>query len=121
MSDTFFVSGHLDLTAEEFADHYVPQLRAAMAAGAAFVVGDAKGTDTMAQALLAGGDRTRVRVYHMFEAPRNNVGEFGTVGGFASDRARDEAMTGASTADLAWVRPGREKSGTAKNLARRSR
>ncbi len=28
-------------------------------------------------------------------------------------------MTAASTEDLAWVRPGREKSGTAKNLARR--
>lgn len=44
---------------------------------------------------------------------------FKTVGGFESDRVRDEAMTAASDADIAWVRPGREKSGTAKNLKRR--
>jgi hypothetical protein len=30
------------------------------------------------------------------------------------------AMTPASTFDIAWVRPGRERSGTAKNLLRRA-
>lgn len=121
MSETFFVSGHLDLTSEEFAEHYAPRIRAAMTAGASFVVGDARGTDAMAQALLAEGDHRKVVVYHMLDAPRNNVGGFPTAGGFASDRTRDEAMTSASSADIAWIRPGREKSGTAKNLARRSR
>jgi hypothetical protein len=40
---TYFVSGHLDLTVEEFRDHYAPRITAALAADldAAFVVGDA--------------------------------------------------------------------------------
>jgi hypothetical protein len=75
----------------------------------------------MAQALLAAHERDKVTVFHMFTAPRNNVGGFPTRAGFASDRERDEAMTAASTADIAWVRPGREKSGTAKSLARRKK
>ena len=61
----------------------------------------------------------RATVFHMFTSPRNNAGSFPTSGGFESDEARDEAMTGASTDDIGWVRPGRERSGTAKNLARR--
>lgn len=119
---TYFVCGHLDVTEEEFAKHYEPRLNAAVAEGASFVVGDARGCDTMVQAFLRGVQvgRDRVRVFHMLTAPRFNVGDFPVVGGFASDSARDAAMTEASTADIAWVRPGREKSGTARNLARRS-
>lgn len=114
-----FVSGHLDVTPEEFGEHYAPRLLAAHEAGAEFIVGDARGADTLAQAYLHEVG-ARVVVYHMFTAPRNNVGGFPTVGGFASDRERDEAMTAASDTDVAWVRPGREKSGTSKNLARRA-
>jgi hypothetical protein len=114
----YFISGHLDLTAEEFAEHYQPQLDAALAEGAAFVVGDARGADALAQAYLS-GKTTHVTVYHMFERPRHNLGAFPTCGGFSSDTERDQAMTSASTDDLAWVRPGRERSGTARNLQRR--
>ncbi len=116
---THFVFGHLDLTTEEFEAHYAPRIRVAMAAGERFVVGDARGADAMAQAMLVGHDPEKVTVFHMLTSPRNNVGGFPTRGGFTSDRERDEAMTAASTADIAWVRPGREKSGTAKSLARR--
>ena len=129
---TYFISGHLDLTHAEFNEHYAPRLLAAHENHARFVVGDAPGTDEMAQRFLyalgaqrPAGDPLRgrqldVRVFHMFEAPRHNC-EFPTVGGFTSDAARDAAMTAASLDDIAWVRPGREKSGTAKNLARRVR
>ena len=113
-----FVSGHLDLTAEEFEAHYAPALERYAAEGARFVVGDARGCDAMVQRWLAALAPQRVTVFHMFDQPRNNAG-FPVRGGFASDDARDAAMTAASTTDLAWVRPGREKSGTAKNLARR--
>jgi hypothetical protein len=58
-------------------------------------------------------------VYHMFTSPRNNA-RFQTIGGFESDAARDERMTADSQRDIAWVRPGREKSGTQKNLDRRA-
>ena len=114
---TYFISGHLTTTDDEFDEYYVPEIEQALKEGDAFVVGDARGTDQMAQSFLK--DKTdNVIVYHMFEMPRCNSG-FKTVGGFKTDTERDEAMTKASDADIAWVRPGREKSGTAKNLNRR--
>lgn len=113
-----FVSGHLDLTAEEFAEHYAPRLLSACL-DAVFHVGDARGADTMAQTFLA-AQGARVVVYHMFDTPRNCVNDhFQLVGGFISDNERDKAMTAATTEDVAWVRPGREKSGTARNLKQR--
>jgi hypothetical protein len=122
----FFVSGHLDLTPEEFQTHYIPKFHPAITTPgfAGFIVGDAPGCDTMFQqwideAYCFGG--APVVVYHMLEKPRNCLEHFRTVGGFKSDRERDEAMTAASHYDIAWVRPGREKSGTAKNLARRGK
>lgn len=143
-----FVSGHMDLSKEEFAAHYEPRIREAHRLGARFVVGDARGCDFMAQRLLheleAGQDRStgRVRVYHMLERPRHSFGSgygsrdpnlpkdswegrrggFPLVGGFTSDEERDAAMTEASTEDIAWVRPGKQKrrSGTAANLERRA-
>jgi hypothetical protein len=113
---TFFVSGHLDLTADEFTAHYAPRLTAAIAEGAAFVVGDARGCDRMAQEFLRG---QAVRVFHMLKEPRHNTAGFPTAGGFDDDESRDEAMTRASDADIVWIRPGRESSGTAKNFKRR--
>lgn len=124
---TYFISGHLDLTAQEFEEHYAPRILAAIGLGANFVVGDARGADNMAQEFLA--DRysakpcctdwhRHITVYHMHKRPRNNAG-FPTSGGFKSDSERDKAMTADSDADIAWVRSGRERSGTAKNLDRR--
>lgn len=121
---TYFISGHLDLTLDEFHEHYRPKLTEAIAEGASFVVGDALGADWLSQALLKRREQQLARhgceviVYHMLESPRHNEG-FPTCGGFKSDKERDMAMTAASDADIAWVRPGREKSGTAKNLKRR--
>lgn len=117
---TYFISGHLDLTVDEFREHYAPRIAAAIAEeDAAFVVGDARGCDLMAQLHLRDARVLRVQVFHMFESPRNNVGGFPTVGGFTTDEARDEAMTARSDKDIAWVRPGRKNSGTAANLSRR--
>jgi hypothetical protein len=116
---TYFVSGHLDLTMDEFREHYVPRLEVAVREEAAFVVGDARGCDRMTQMYLKDAHALRVQVFHMFEAPRHNANGFPTVGGFQTDSARDEAMTNHSNADIAWVRPGRKNSGTAANLARR--
>ncbi|MFY1825960.1 hypothetical protein ACN47A_08615 [Myxococcus fulvus] len=113
----YFISGHLDLTEPEFHEHYAPRLERACLQGASFVLGDARGADAMAQHFIKarGANAT---VFHMFESPRHNAG-FPNRGGFTSDLDRDTAMTLASQEDLAWIRPGREKSGTAKNLLRR--
>lgn len=120
MPEVYFISGHLDLTDAEFEEHYVPQIEMALKKDASFVVGDAQGADFKAQSYLF-TKTPRVTVYHMFTAPRFNAGCFFTKGGFPDDASRDAAMTKASTADIAWIRPGREKSGTAKNVARRAK
>jgi hypothetical protein len=112
-----FISGHLSLTSEEFEAYYRPQIDEAISKGYSFVVGDAKGADFLSQTYLL-GKTDKVTVYHMFDTPRNNAG-FSTEGGFESDEQRDSAMTANSDKDIAWVKPGREKSGTQKNLDRR--
>lgn len=112
-----FISGHLDLTIDEFNLHYAPLIEKEWEAGSSFVVGDARGADVMAQERL-GSLGAQVTIYHMFASPRNNPCGFPIVGGFVSDADRDIAMINASDRTLAWVRPGREKSGTAQNLRR---
>lgn len=120
MKMIYHVSGHLDLTPDEFSVHYLPALDALRAGEpCAFVVGDAVGADAMFIEYAA-THQLDVTVYHMFEAPRRTAPGAPTVGGYTSDEARDAAMTAASDADIAWVRPGRERSGTAKNLKRRA-
>ncbi len=44
---------------------------------------------------------------------------FLTKGGFKSDNARGAKMTADSNKDIAWVRTGREKLGTQRNIKRR--
>lgn len=117
---TYFISGHLDLTQEEFDLYYAPRINSVMQEAKWFVVGDARGTDSMAQSYLKLNGAKNVTVFHMFESPRNNPG-FPTMGGFDGDDDRDAAMTRVSDEDIAWVRPGRDRSGTAANLARRTK
>lgn len=114
-----FISGHLDLTADEFRQHYVPLIDQAIEQQHRFVVGDARGADNMAQLYLKLRG-VQATVFHAYARPRNNLG-FPSNGGHRSQTAKDAAMTAASTYDIAWVRPGKEASGTAKNLERRGR
>ena len=114
---TYFISGQLDLTQAEFDEHYEPRIKEAWATGGDFVVGDVRGADLLAQGCLK-DMCADVTVFHMFNEPRHCKGH-PTRGGFQSDDERDAAMTANSQRDIAWVRPGRERSGTAKNLARR--
>jgi hypothetical protein len=112
-----FVSGHRDLTEEEFDLHYVPELERAVEWGTWIIVCDYYGADIMTQAWLLGRGYGNVTVVHMLDAPRNYVGTFETVGRFKSDEERDAWCTAHSDYDIAWSRkPG---SGTARNLERR--
>lgn len=112
-----FISGHGDLSPEEFDKHYKLEIDKAISDGCSFVVGDFRGADTFAQIYLYQYTQ-KVTVYHMFDTPRCNPGYL-ACGGFTSDDERDAAMTKNSDYDIAWVRPGKEKSGTAKNIQRR--
>jgi hypothetical protein len=116
------ISGHYDLSESEFEQHYRSRIDEAIALGDHFIVGDANGADVEAQRYLLSklGASGRVRVFHMLERPRHNVG-FATVGGFDSDEQRNETMTRQSDYDIAWVRRGFEHAGTARNLLRRQR
>lgn len=128
----YFVSGHLDLTQEDFNREYKGKIELAAGRGSLFVVGDAKGCDAMVQKLLLDLSVNNVIVYHIGDKPRNNLGLFHTKGKFKSDEDRDSAMTNDSNEDIAWVRGEEESkklygdkyregrvSGTMKNLLRR--
>jgi len=118
---TQFISGHGDVDAPEFFEHYVPLIDKAIANGDSFVVGDFRGADMKAQVYLHFRGINNVKVYHMFVSPRFNAGGFETVGGFTTDEERDSAMTRDSDMDIAWVRKGKETSGTQKNIDRRTK
>lgn len=125
IANTYFISGHRDITEEEFELNYKLAIDYALYENpdAKFVVGDYYGVDIMAQNYLIDSlllDPSRVTVYHMFESPRNkNEKITKTKGGFTSDEERDAAMTNASSKDIAFVRDNTKISGTGSNILRR--
>lgn len=122
---TYFISGHRDITSQEFEEKYVPVIYGELVANpeARFVVGDYQGVDIMSQNYLIDVlkiDPDRITVYHMFDEPRNAhplIQHFKS--GFHTDSERDEAMTKASFKDIAFVRDNKRMSGTAENILRR--
>ena len=124
IQNTYFISGHRDITQDEFNINYAPILEHLSYGGnIKFVVGDYNGLDIMAQNYLIDVlrvDPERITVYHMFESPRNiNPKITKTKGGYTSDDERDAAMTTASIEDVAFVRDIKKNSGTAQNILRR--
>ena len=123
--NTYFISGHRNITEEEFDFNYKTAIEFALYENpnAKFVVGDYYGVDIMAQNYLIdvlGINPDRITVYHMFDSPRNkNPKITKTKGGFTSDEERDAAMTNASSKDIAYVRDNTKISGTGSNILRR--
>lgn len=126
ISNTYFISGHRDITDAEFEINYESRIDNVVTNNpdARFVVGDYYGVDIMAQNYLLdtlGIDPSRVTVYHMFDKPRNaNEKVINFKGGFTTDEERDAAMTKASVEDIAVVRDHNKLSGTAINILRRN-
>lgn len=112
------ICGHLDLTQEEFYEHYKSKIDEIINKDHNIIVGDAKGADLMSQQYLKELEYNYVIIFHMFDEPRNNVGPFAQLGGFESDKERDDEMISKSNYSVGWVRPGKEKSWTAKHLKR---
>jgi hypothetical protein len=122
--NTYFISGHRNITETEFEFNYLPLINFALQnPKAKFVIGDCDGVDIMAQNYLVDVvclDPSRITVYHMLEAPRNcNPAIKNLVGGFNSDEERDAAMTNNSFEDIAFVRDCNKLSGTGQNILRR--
>ena len=124
---TYFISGHRQITQEEFDHSYAPMIDFVLehTPDCRFVIGDYWGCDEMAQNYLVDTleiDPSRITVYHMKESPRyynKKIENF--VGGFESDEERDAAMTDASNEDIAFVKDHTVMSGTAQNILRRCR
>jgi len=117
INKTIFISGHGDITEDEFAIHYkieidrllAEQMAEQMAeqngtkTNYAWIVGDYKGVDFLAQQYLE-SKGIIATVYHMFSKPRSYISTHLTKGMYKSNLERDAAMTAASDMDLAWVR-----------------
>ena len=124
MEKTYFISGHRNITEEQFS-RYKKAIAKVLekTPDARFVVGDYQGVDIMAQDFLLNElsvSPENVTVYHMFETPRNvNPNVIKLVGGFETDEQRDAAMTEVSRHDIAFVTDHTKLSGTAQNILRR--
>lgn len=126
----YFISGHRDLSYEDFQFYYKPLIDRVIIEDpdARFVVGDCDGVDKLAMDYIWDECDRPLTIFHMFNAPRNIPEGMGTVpdaeevyfvGGFKSDEERDSAMTKASDFDIAFVKDNRWNSGTAQNIKRR--
>ena len=136
----YFVSGHRDLSYEDFEKYYVPILVGILTDDdyPMFVVGDCDGVDKFAMDYIYNHMRCgELIIYHMFDSSRNipegyiekkptldewleeDLVEVHFMGGFQSDIERDSAMTKNSDCDIAFVKDNRWDSGTAQNIKRR--
>lgn len=121
---TYFISGHRNLTEEEFEKFYIPIINQVLNdnPSARFIVGDCKGCDIMAQNYLVNiiDDISKITVYCVGYVPRNiNPDIFYIKNGFNTDREKDIAMTNDSFEDIALVRNPEVWSGTGENILRR--
>lgn len=124
LSKTYFVSGHRDITEEEFHINYKPILDEIIQNNpdSYFVIGDYHGADIMTQNYLIENNfnPAQITVYHMGDEIQNiNPNIVNVVGGFETDEERDTAMTLNSSIDIAFVRDNTKISGTAQNILRR--
>lgn len=139
----YFVSGHRDLSYEDFIEYYTPILLDIFSYEPypIFVVGDCDGVDKFAMDYIYNNMyHGELHIYHMFDSPRNTperriedgynlIDEYNWVdrdsveikfiGGFKSDEERDSAMTRNSDCDIAFIKDNRWNSGTAQNIKRR--
>jgi hypothetical protein len=101
--NTFFISGHLDLSQTNWDKHYKDKIDNAISNNASFIIGDAAGCDKISSQYLWDNKVTNVIITHLFYKPRHNPG-YSTKGEFKGNTQRDTYMTNNSSDDIAWVR-----------------
>lgn len=134
-----FISGHVDISYDEFLGAYKQDLDDAIIAKDKFVIGNAAGCDLFAfeYLLQAGVKPNEITIYHFrgkYDKEYYLNKGVNVKDGFPSYNKRDEQMTNISDYDIAWVRPveaskllygdkfdPKKKSGTQQNLDRRKK
>ena len=133
---TYFISGHRNLTKEDFLNHYAEKLNQIESKyqflrrikeeeiiTPYYIMGDYEGCDIMVQEYLIETlkvDPNRIKVYHMGDKPMNIASDkIKRVGGFKTDNERDAAMTYDSDEDIAFIYDETKWSGTGQNILRR--
>lgn len=132
----YFISGHKDLTEQEFNEIYVPKIENVLAIddSPVFIMGDNDGVDTYAMDYLF-SHRLEPKMYictissipqnlpedyiKFFKDNPEVVTNFGIISMFKSNIERDIYMTKHSDFDIAYVKNDRWNSGTAQNIRRR--
>ncbi len=123
---TAFISGHMEITPQEFTQHYEPRLHDALALGHHFVIGDAKGVDASALAYLLAQEHNYPDVQQRITVHVSRPGQLGRYQAMgvrtvctterydkrdprARHLNRDAGMTQASDYDILWARTEREE------------
>lgn len=123
----YFISGHRDLTQEEFNEHYISKLERILELDkyAIFIIGDWEGCDTLVFEYLKNrlGMYQSIGIYYVGKIRFINFNQsmYPHIVGYRWDSydSCDSMMTYYSDFDVAWVRPGKEDSHTAMNIKRR--
>ena len=124
----YFISGHRDLTQEEFDKYYAPKINRVMEEDprADFVIGDWEGCDKMAlEFILSQKSYGYISIYCVDQCRvkpfGDNITNFErTFISFCTNYDDcDACMTLDSDFDITWIRPGKENSHTAMNIKRR--
>lgn len=121
----YFVSGHRDLTPEEFEEHYALLIYGLIMEDtfAEFYVGDWEGCDSMFMDYIE--DNFVDTTVHIVcvDSPRLSINPDSKnkliIHKYNTYDECDSAMTHNTQLDIAWVRPGKENSHTALNIKRR--
>lgn len=111
---TYFISGHTDLSYEEFEEHYVPILCKIFSEdrNPEFVMGDFEGVDKYAMNYIFYKEQCPITIYHTGKFPKN-VPEAMTdpeielvyfKGGYATPEDADKAMTEVSDFDIVYIK-----------------
>ena len=124
----YFISGHRDLTLDEFETHYIPLLNKILEDDpyARFLVGDWEGCDEYAVRYLITKPVYPIITIYCVDGPRSKflqdlvfqIGRIHTKLCKTYDEC-DASMTADSHFDVTWIRPGRGDSHTAGNIKRR--
>lgn len=118
----YFVSGHRDLTKEEFEEHYVPLIQKVMTEDqlAEFVVGNWEGCDEMFLTYMRKiNPEAWITIYCCSDSRIKTYNNVYIYNIFNNYDECDASMTENSDFDIAWIRQGKEDSHTANNIKRR--